>query len=79
VRSNYHVRRRLKQRLGDVKLETIVKLVKATHGYPAGFQGHTKKHFISYNNQKLIAIYDWRKHRLVTVLPLGKGDDDASV
>lgn len=76
MRSNYHARRRIKERLGNVPLDVIVKQVKQTHGYPTHFRSELKKHVITVNGQRVKAIYDWKRHRLMTIIPLGQEAND---
>lgn len=65
-----HARRRLRERLPGVSSKQILKQVQATRGLSTSPISGIKTHFIHIDGKQIKAVFDWRKHRLVTVMPV---------
>jgi hypothetical protein len=70
-----HARRRLRERLGysPAAIAGISRALRGTHGYQTGPVMGVAVHFITYREKPLKVVFDWHRHRLVTVMPIERG------
>jgi len=73
-----HAKRRLRERLGGISAESVLRQVHKTHGYRTG-PTSACAHYITVQGQRVKAIYDWRKRRLVTVIKMKEADDQRRI
>lgn len=65
-----HARRRLRERLPGVTVPQVMRAIHKTQGRSLSPNRAIRTHLINIDGKAIKAVFDWRRRRIVTVMPV---------